>query len=992
MKSTCGGIEMSHCGKILGKVCSIVLAAALMAATLAVPAGAQLETGNLYGIVTDEQGNAVAGAAVLLTGGGAPQERKSDENGAFRFIGLAPGSYGLVVSRQQFTTMEYPDLSVSVGRNSQVAVTLQSALNESITVSADAPLLDERQVAAGASVTRTELEKIPTARDPWALLSSVPGVLVDRVNVGGNFSGSQSNFVGPGSMGSQTVWSLDGMVITDMTAVGSAPGYFDFESFEEVQVTTGGSDASQSTGGVAINMVTRRGNNDWRGSAHAYYADESFVSGLNLDGDKLAPASAANRFRAQPSFKAGNRINRVQDVGAELGGPLVRDHFWAWGSYTQPETHLLTINDYEDNTDLRAWNLKLNGQLTPANAATFFAWNDEKTKRGIGASPLHPPETTLDQSRFGQRPTALKLQDTHIFGSSLYLDGMASKVNGGFQQVPEGGELSPYQDDNGVWHNSYFVFKSSRPQKQVRVNGSGFFNTGKLAHELKFGSGYRVVEVDSLSRTPGGGYSFGSDGLLLITRDGHVRFRGEYSSAFLQDTLAAGQLTANIGVRYDRQTGKNLALTLPANPVFPDLLPAVSYAGGEVPFQWTDAVPRLGVTWAVDQQRRTLLRASYSRYADQLDTSTAGWTNPLQIQQYLYYYTANPGSPVLSPDDLLGPSIGQTSGINPLTGGALASNAIDPGLQAPVVDEVILGLDHGLRPDLVVGLQGIYKHYTKILDYRLLVLDDPDAYSPESLATVGRKVRPDDYIQGGTLTSTGPDGQPYSIPYFVLRPEVSSRGGLFLENGPREQVYKALIVTLNKRLANRWMLRGNMTWNDWRWRIPKGAITEANTNVLGGNLDGTLVVSGRDVVNSTQGSAYINSKWSYALNGLYQVAPERPWGFNVAASLTGRQGYPMRYVRRLFIPTINIGRPSDMPTTTRVDAFRYPDVHVLNLRLDKEVRFKRTGATFGVDVFNALNSATVVRRQLLLGGTNGDYLLETLGQRVYRLSLRLDIR
>jgi hypothetical protein len=976
----------------MSRAWSFVLIAALMAATLTAPAGAQLQTGNLYGTVTDDQGNAIPGAAVLLTGGGAPQERKSDDAGAFRFIGLAPGSYGLVVACQKFTTMEYPDLSISVGHNAQVAVTLPSALNESITVTADAPLLDERRVATGTSIGRAELEKIPTARDPWALLSSVPGVLVDRVNVGGNFSGTQSSFVGPGAMGSQTVWSLDGMVITDMAAIGTTPGYFDFEAFEDVQVTTGGSDASQSTGGVAINMVTRRGTNGWRGSAHAYYADESFVSGLNLDSDELAKASPSNRNRAQPSFKSGNRINRVQDVGAELGGPLLPDRLWGWASYTHPQTDLLTINDYEDNTNLTAWNLKLNGQLTPVNSATFFAWNDEKTKQGMEASPLRPPETTLDQSRFGDRPTALKLEDTQIFGSALYLDGLVSQVNGGFQVVPEGGEKAPYQDDSGIWHNSYVSYRAYRPQRQGRVNGSGFFNTGRLSHELKFGAGYRVVEVSSLSRIPGGGMSFGSEGLLIVSRDSDVRFRGKYTSAYLQDTLATRRITANLGVRYDLQRGRNLPTTIPANPAFPDILPAVSDPGGDIGFQWSDVAPRLGVTWAVDEKRKTLLRASYSRYADQLDTGTAGWLDPLSFSQYVYFYTANPGSPVLRREDLLGPSTGQTSGINPLTQGTLLSNGLDPNLRAPSVDEVILGVDHALLPELVVGLQGVYKHYTRLIDRPLLVLDDPDPYSPESLATVGRKVRRDDYIPGGTITSTGPDGQPYTIRYFVLRPELSSRGGRFLENGDREQVYKALFLTLNKRLANHWMLRGNATWQDWRWRIPKGSQTDTNPSLLGGSLDGTPVISGREIVSLSQGSAYINSKWSYALSGLYQVAPDRPWGFNLAGSLNGRQGYPLRYVRRVFIPTLNIGRPSDLPTSSRVDAFRYPDVHVLNLRVDKEVRFDRAGVTFGIDVFNALNSATVVRRQALLGGINGDYVLETLGQRVYRLSLRLDIR
>ena len=398
------------------------------------------------------------------------------------------------------------------------------------------------------------------------------------------------------------------------------------------------------------------------------------------------------------------------------------------------------------------------------------------------------------------------------------------------------------------------------------------------------------------------------------------------------------------------------------------------------------------MTWAVDEKPKTLLRASYSRYADQLDTGTAGWLDPLAFQQYAYFYTANPSSPVIRPEDLLGPALAYTSGINPVTLGALQSRAVDPNLKAPVVDEVILGLEHAVLPELVVGLQGTYKHYTRLLDSQLLVFDDPDAYSPASLASVGRPVRRDDYVVGGTFNALGPDGQPYSVPYYVLRPGVSSRGGLFLVNGNREQVYKALFLTLNKRLANRWMMRGNVTWQDWRWRVPHSAVTDANRSLLGGQLDGTLVVSGRDFIGGSQGNVFINSHWSYSFSGLYQVAPERPWAFNLAASLFGRQGYPIRYSRRIFIPTINIGRPSDLPIATRVDAFRLPAVHVLNLRVEKEVRFKDTGVILGVDAFNALNRATVLQRQGLLGRSNGDYVTEILGQRVYRVSARVSYR
>ena len=91
------------------------------------------------------------------------------------------------------------------------------------------------------------------------------------------------------------------------------------------------------------------------------------------------------------------------------------------------------------------------------------------------------------------------------------------------------------------------------------------------------------------------------------------------------------------------------------------------------------------------------------------------------------------------------------------------------------------------------------------------------------------------------------------------------------------------------------MLRGNVSWQDWTWDIPDSENEDPTDTVGGGVVDGTEVLQGSGTVSGPKGNVFINSKWSYSLNGMYQVAPDRPWGFNVAANLTGRQGYPLRY-------------------------------------------------------------------------------------------------
>ena len=97
---------------------------------LAGAAHAQLQTGNLYGTVVDEQGGALPGVTVTLTGGGAPQVQVTDAKGRFRFLRLGPGSHVLKAELEGFSTVEYPNIVVNVGRNTTIEVTMQMAYED----------------------------------------------------------------------------------------------------------------------------------------------------------------------------------------------------------------------------------------------------------------------------------------------------------------------------------------------------------------------------------------------------------------------------------------------------------------------------------------------------------------------------------------------------------------------------------------------------------------------------------------------------------------------------------------------------------------------------------------------------------------------------------------------------------------------------------------------------------------------------------------------
>ncbi|HEY0514701.1 MAG TPA: carboxypeptidase regulatory-like domain-containing protein [Thermoanaerobaculia bacterium] len=991
----------------------IVAVAALLLLAVGGAAFAQLQTGSLYGTVTDDKGAALPGVTVTLGGQAAPQVQVTNAQGQFRFLSLSPGNYSLKAELEGFSTIDYPNIVINIGRNTQIEVKLSAAVEDVITVTAESPLLDERRVSTGATVSQTELEKIPTSRDPWAILQTTPGVLTDRINVGGNESGQQANYVGPGAGGDQAVWAVDGVVITDMAALGSSPAYYDFDAFEEMQVTTGGSDTTTATPGVVLNMVTKRGTNEWRGSGRYYDTDKAWQAKTNIDNSELDHGGSYNGNHPQTVIKQGNRIVKVQDYGAELGGPIVKDRLWIWGSYGRQKVDLLTIANVGDHTDLKTINGKLNAQIAASNSATAFVLNSDKVKIGRNAGPTRPQETTWNQGHFGSKPTAAKIEDTHIFSSSLYVTGLASLVNGGFELVPQGGlAVTPFLDSGGVWHNTFLINTTTRPQKQYKVDASDFFNTGSLSHELKFGAGYRQADVTSFTRWGGAGieldkaFWFTGFNLLELARDAGPKVQNTYKNGYLQDTMTVGNLTANVGVRYDVQGGTNLARTVAASSLLPTVLPSVSVPQSDIGFEWKSLTPRIGLTYALGAERKTLLRASYSRFADQLGSGTSSWLNPLGTISYAYFDTTNPGNGNITPGQI-GNFYGYSGNVNPNNGLLLQSNALSSHLSAPKTDEVLLGVEHALLPEFVVGLDLTYRHYFDILDAQRLVFDG-NPYSTANLNSTGRINQASDYVpctdpsvqanlQSPCPVGTLPGGQAYNAPYYVLRNGVATRNGAYLYNGGKEQQYKGASIVFNKRLANRWMLRGNVTYSDWTWsKVPASSRIDPTPLLGGGNREGDAVLQGSGTASGAKAGVYISGKWAYSVNGLYQIAPDRPWGFNFAINANGRQGYPVPYYKRVILPANMQSVYEYVQATNRPDSFRLDNINILDARLEKEFNFSDVGLTLGVDCFNVFNKGFVQQRQHRLGLTTGsaasNYVTEVTSPRIFRIGARLSFR
>ena len=159
------------------------------------------------------------------------------------------------------------------------------------------------------------LEKIPTARDPWQIVNMTPGVSLSGYNVGGSQSGQQLTPSVRGSSAS-VQWNLEGGSITDLSS-NSSSIYFNFDSFDQIQVMTGGGDVSVQSSGLAINLVTKSGSNVFKGTFNATYENDATQGAERHRRSCSTPAPAASC----PEI----RCTKIAVYSVEAGGPIVKD-------------------------------------------------------------------------------------------------------------------------------------------------------------------------------------------------------------------------------------------------------------------------------------------------------------------------------------------------------------------------------------------------------------------------------------------------------------------------------------------------------------------------------------------------------------------------------------------------------------------------------------------------------------------------------------------
>jgi Carboxypeptidase regulatory-like domain/TonB-dependent Receptor Plug Domain len=948
--------------------------------TVAVPAIAQVQSGTIAGIVRDEQGAVLPGVTVTLSGVDRSATFVTEADGRFRFLDLPPGTYKLTSDLQGFSRMVHEGIAVIVGQNVDIPITMKvAAVQETLTVTGESPIVDAKAMGTATNFTSSELEKIPTSRDPWALLRTVPGVMVDRVNIAGNETGQQSNFQSKGTRPQDAVWTMDGVVVTDMAAIGASPTYFNYDNFEEVQVSTSGQDLKQPTGGVGLNMVIKRGTNQLRGGFRGYFTN-----------DALEASNVPDELKAiGVTPETADHNEQISDYTAEIGGPIVQNKAWFYGSWANQDIRLVRRSgNLIDRTVLKTFDAKGTWQATSKDMVNVLWYLGAKEK--FGRSPgtagitLDGPGATWDQGgAYAGGPHGLtKIEDNHVFGSNLFLSGRYAYYNTGFGLEPKAG-LDESAGESQVLATSFGSTRESlniRPQHTVNVDGSSFHSGWGGAHEFKFGGGYRRVDVTTGTLWPGNMLralnNSPTNNVVRLYREGLGTDRVEFFNLYLGDTISRGPLTIEAGFRYDRQWGAALASETRANAAFPDIVPGISFAGYDAPFTWNDISPRIGATWALDEGRKTILRASFNRTAGQLESGIVGYSN----------LSANPGFAEYGWNDVNGDHLAEPSEVDfsdfrTVGGGFDQANptsvesvdVVDPNLKAPHTSAFVAGIDRELMPNLAISAAYTYTRTTDLNGTFTLF------YTP----WIG--LTPADYAPGDPLTGTLPDGSSYNIPTFIPNEDkvAAVNFGTVLSNYPGyHSYYNGIEFTLTKRLSNKWMARVGGAWNspNEHYDVPvneQGNPTRTDTTPLVNGGAFTVRSGG-----SGSGDIFIHSKWQINANGLY----EAPWGINLAGNLFGRQGYPFPIYRNA---ALGVDSTRRVLVTPELDTFRLDNLWDLDVRASKVFRLERMNIEAIADLFNVMNANTELVRNRNAGSTTFNQLVQNLSPRILRFGVRV---
>jgi len=866
---------------------------------------AQRVTGKIVGKVTDDEGILLPGVTVEISSSslmGGVHSQFTSENGDYRFINLPPGIYKLVFSLNGFQTVERQNIRVSLNTTVTEDIILKpSTVEESIVVTAEAPVVDVTKSGVTVNFTKEQLEDLPSGRfTVYDIIKQAPAIPQQQ-------QAEWTNTI-YGSNTPSNAYLVDGI---DVSSPGQGHGWNwqPQDMFEEVEVSGVGAPAEYGNfTGAVINIVTKSGGNTFSGGLSYYGQFQSLTDDNNPKDDLELSIPSDKVFSYHRDKYYFGSIN--------LGGPIVKDRLWFFGLYEK----------YEDSYSPWLFDPRYPTKWLGNKALFKLSSQIGEKHRLVGSYyyedyefPESPDEYNLPET------ISNEMGHTHTW-TLLYTFQMSNNAffelkYSGWRTFDDyypsmGGDINDPIIWDGYWGITsgapWWVWDGSMDRDQANASFTYFaedFLGGD--HEFKIGVQYTHGKSEWVGGYAGGKWYYLYYGYPYYLYEWDPFMYGATSNAigaFIDDSWKIGdRLTVNLGLRFDHNDG-----SIPSWVVY-DGWEKTSERTPKLEniLDWNNFSPRLGLAFQLTSDHKTLLKASYGRYYDANIHDAWSYPGPGTSDYSLYYYDWD------IEDYVLWYTIPGEMGWN-----------IDPELRNPYANIFSLGLERELMPNLSVGAAFIYKKERDLIGWE----DRGATYEQISLES------PDN---GQTYTVFNQTSEWGSNEYWITNPP---------EYG---QTYRAFIFSFAKRYSNNWQLYASLTWSKAEGINIVSNVTSRDRKSWALATAGNFGKDPNDYTNA-DGPLNHDRTWIFKLQASYSF----PWGILASMNYLYQTGTPVPTFVRIY-PDQNPdwGRP--IFAEPRGED-RYESWSMLDFRLQKTFDINKTLKLQAIlDVFNVFNSATV---------------------------------
>jgi hypothetical protein len=609
----------------------------------------------------------------------------TDDKGEYKIIELRTGTYTLTFTLTGFSTFKRDGLDLSPNFTATVNATLGvGAIQETVTVSGSTPLVDVQNVSQQRTFSKEQLDAVPTAKSLLGIAALMPSVVQppNAQDVGGSKGERSVRLSVHGSKTYDARLLQDGMRYNALTPgigppiapntlfvpslEGTGRGYYiNPLGAEETLIDTGSLGSAQyEYGGAQVNMITKDGGNKFSGSLFAA------GTGSGLQSDNLT-----SELQSQ-GLTSVNSVRRVYDFNGALGGPVLKDRVWFFGSARGWGTTTGVANLYADanmsartiGSSAASWRYApdLNNPIYPAEVdrgggIRFTVKPSQRDKFTVSYDRQRNFQDQLtgqletgtikNEANPGYCQTQSVLQGTWTRpqSSKVLLDAGATVSRFNFGGFGNDLYLSDYEACGGGIVNNVSINDTSlgytyngtgNRNMALSHQTNGRFNLSYVtgAHSVKTGLfwmyGLKSGHNSYTDRAPGQvnglpvSYVFVGGSPRSLTQFAAPTYTLDQLNPdlglFVQDQWRIGRFTVNAGLRFDWVHESVPAIDEPAGP----LVPARSFAAVDNVPNWKDLNPRFGIAWDPFGDGKTAIKGGFNRYVLSNTTGIANFFDP----------------------------------------------------------------------------------------------------------------------------------------------------------------------------------------------------------------------------------------------------------------------------------------------------------------------------------------------------------------------------